>query len=60
MSPPYPLLSLDQEKYRGFPGGSVAKNPPANEGHRFDLRSRKTPHATGQLSPSNMTTEPVP
>ena len=38
----------------GFPGGSCQYR-----GHRFDSRSRKIPHATGQLSPCAGTTEPV-
>ena len=33
-----------------FPGGTVDKNPPANQGHRFDPWSRKILRAMEQLS----------
>ena len=37
---------------RGFPGGAVVKNPPANAGgHSFEPWSGKIPHAVEQLSP---------
>ena len=43
-----------------FPGGTVVKNPPANEG---DMGSSpgpgRFPHAAEQLSPCATTTEPV-
>ena len=46
-----------QEKLdRGFPGGSVVKNLPANAGEPW---SGKIPHAAEQLSPCATTTEPV-
>lgn len=36
---------LEYNKYMGFPGGSVARNPPADTGDRFDSWSGKSPHA---------------
>ena len=43
-----------------FPGGAVVKNPPAIAGDTwFDPWSRKTPHATEQLSLCATTTEPA-
>ena len=45
---------------RGFPGGSVVKNPPANAGDMGWIPgSREIPQATEQLSPCTTTTEPV-
>ena len=45
---------------QGFPGGSVAKNPPAKKGDPGSSPwSRKIPHAAEQLSPCTTTTEPV-
>ena len=44
---------------RGFLGGSVVENPPANAGHGFDPWSGNVPHATEQLSPWATTTELV-
>ena len=45
---------------RGFPGGAVVKNPPANaEENGFEPWSRKIPHAVEQPSPCATTTEPV-
>ena len=48
----------------GFPGGAVAKNPPANAGdmgggHGFEPWSGKIPRAVEQLSPYATTTEPA-
>ena len=31
-TPRYILIKLSEIKYRGFPGGAVVKNPPANAG----------------------------
>ena len=46
--------------FRGFPGGTVVKNPPANAGGRgFEPWSGKIPHAVEQLSPCATTTEPA-
>ena len=42
-----------------FPGGSVVKNLLANSGNVFNPWSRKISHATGQLSPCTITTDPV-
>ena len=44
-----------------FPGGTVVKNPPANQcrGHGFEPWSGKIPHATEQLTPCATTTEPA-
>ena len=45
---------------KGFPGGPVVKNPPANsgdEGWGFNPWSGKISHATGPLSPCTTTTE---
>ena len=45
---------------RGFPGGTVVKNPPANAGgHGFKPCSGEIPHAAEQLSPCTTTTEPA-
>ena len=45
---------------RGFPGGAVVKNPPANAGDMGSKpRSGKIPHATEQLSLCTTTTEPA-
>ena len=45
---------------RGFPGGAVVKNPPANaRGHGFEPWPRKIPNAAEQLSPCTTTTEPA-
>ena len=48
--------------FRGFPGGPVVKNPPPSAGDTgsIPVQGNKAPHATGQLSPSASTTEPVP
>ena len=49
----------DIRSYRGFPGGSMDKNPPANAGgHKFSAWSRKILHAVEQLSPCATTAEP--
>ena len=40
---------------RKFPGGAVAKNPPANAGGM----ASKIPHVAEQLSPCATTTEPL-
>ena len=51
---------IKKEKKRGFLGGAVVKNPPANAaGHGFDPWSRKIPHAAEQLSLCATTTEPA-
>ena len=45
-------------KDKGFPGGAVVKNPPANAGDTgFEAWSGKIPHAAEQLSPRATTTE---
>ena len=45
---------------KGFPGGAVVKNPPANIGGTGSSPSPgKIPHATEQLSPWATTTEPA-
>ena len=48
--------------FRDFPGGPVVKNPPPSAGDTgsIPVQGNKVPHATGQLSPSAATTEPVP
>ena len=45
---------------KGFPGGPVIKNPPANAGDMGSSlgRSSKIPHAARPLSPGATTTEP--
>ena len=45
----------------GFPGGPVVKNPPSKAGDAGSIPGRGTeiPRATGQLSQSTATTEPV-
>ena len=46
---------------RGFPGGSVVNNPPANAGDIASIADLdKIPHAAGQLSPYTTTTESAP
>ena len=44
---------------RDFPGGPVVKNPPYNAGDvgLIPGQGTKIPHAAGQLSPSDTTTE---
>ena len=42
---------------KGFPGGSMVKNPWATTGDRFDPWSRKIPHAAEKLSLWAATTE---
>ena len=46
---------------KGFPGGSVVKNPPASVGNTGSIpgQGTKTPHAKEQLSPCATTIEPV-
>ena len=45
---------------KGFSGGTVVKNPPANSrGHGFEPWSRKIPRAAEQLSTCAITTEPA-
>ena len=46
----------DLETFPGFPSGSDGKEP-ACRGHRIDPRSRKIPHALGQLSLCSTATE---
>ena len=53
---PLPILLLKKNEV-GVPGGSVAKNPPANAGERGG--SGKIPHGLEQLSLCTATTEPV-
>ena len=48
-------ILLFKEHHKGFPGGAVVKNPPANAG---DMGG-KIPHAVEQLSPCTATTEPA-
>ena len=50
---------------KGFPGGPVIKNPPANAGDMGSSKywtihgwSSKLPHTTRQLSPGTTITEP--
>ena len=52
----------NKPKAWGFPGGSVVKNLPTCQcrKHGFNLWSRKSPHASEQLSPCASTIEPVP
>ena len=47
--------------FRGFPGGAVVENPPANAGDTGSIpgQGTKIPHAAGQLSLCTATTEPV-
>ena len=49
------LLLWSRKRVKGFSGGSVVKNPPANAG---DMGSGRIPRAAGQLS-LDATTEPV-
>ena len=50
--------SEDIKNLRDFSGGAVDKNLPANAWDTYDLWSGKSPHAKGQLSLCNTTTEP--
>ena len=52
------MFNIETISNRGFPGGSVVKNPPANAGGFYPWSGR-IPHATERLSPSATTTEPV-
>jgi len=45
--------------FQGFPGLSVVKNPPANEGDTGLIPAPEEPTAEEQLSPCTTTTEPV-
>ena len=45
--------------FRGFPGGSVVKNLPANAGDMVQSLLWEDSHATEQLSPCAPPTEPV-
>ena len=53
------VCPLTHTSSRGFPGGSVVKNPPASTGDRSNLWSGKIPHASGQLGQRTTTTEPA-
>ena len=57
----YDLIYVLKTLFRGFPDGSVVKNPPANAGDmdEFNLWSRKIPHTAEQLSPGATTVEPT-
>ena len=44
---------------RGFPGGSVVKNPPANAGDLVYILMGKIPHAVEQLRLCVTSVEPV-
>ena len=47
-------------RMRDFPGGAVVKISTCQcRGHRFDIYSRKIPHAAEQLSPCATATEPA-
>ena len=50
-----------KKSYRGFPGGSVVKNLPANAGDTSSVphAGRKIPHAVEQVSPRTTTTGPA-
>ena len=49
-----------RKKYRGFPGGAVVENLPANAGDAGSSPAcGKIPHAAEQLSPWATTTEPA-
>ena len=50
-------MKLEGQDGRDFPGGAVAKNPPANAG--LEPWSGKIPHAAEQLSRGATTTEPT-
>ena len=54
------LWKSSETEHRGFPGGTMVKNPLGQcGGHRFEPWSRKIPHATEQLSLCATTTEPA-
>ena len=54
------VVGFKNHIYRGFPGGAVVKNPPANAGdYGFEPWSWKIPHAAEQLSLCATTTEPA-
>ena len=48
------------KQVRGFPGGSVVKNPSANAGDMGGILMWGIPHAMEQLNPCATSTEPVP
>ena len=51
-------MHLIKTNGRGFPGGAVVKNPPANAGDTGSSPGLGSiPHATEQLSPCATTTE---
>ena len=53
-------LKLINQEMRGFPGGAVVKNLPANAGDTGSRPgSERSQHAVQQLSPCATTTEPV-
>ena len=66
---PFSLILINPEGNRGssrkeirdFLGGPVVKNPPSNAGDAGLIpgRGTKIPHAAGQLSPLDTTTEPT-
>ena len=51
------LTTVIQQALRGFPGGSVVENLPADAG---DTGLIPGPHAEEQLNPCATTTKPVP
>ena len=54
------IAECQKVRERGFPGGAVVENLPANAGHTGSSPGLgRFPHAAEQLSPCATTTEPV-
>ena len=60
-SPHFLQDDANKKLYKGFPGGAVVENLPANAGDTGSIPGwgTKIPHATGQLSPCAATKELV-
>ena len=53
-------IAHDKNWLEDFAGGTVVKNPPANAGDMGSIPGLgRFPHATEQLSPCTITTEPA-
>ena len=58
-APLFMELSRQESWSRGFPGGSVVKNLPANAGPTGLILIREGPRATEQLSPGATSIAPM-
>ena len=60
MTADFKCLKGPSRRVRGLLWWSSGKESACQcKGHSFDLWSKKTPHAVGQLSPDAITTEPA-